>query len=144
VGEGGVQSTVFLLFQPLLLYFKSKQAQNLSHNKATRYTQYHAKTWKQRLSERIIQSILKGTFSVECAPYLGYVPMETRVEIRKLVKSFPSMCQTSVDIWKSPITRYRRDKVTLENTASKLASSRLSRKGQVSMYRYVICTTART
>jgi len=47
----------FLHFQPLLLYFKSKQAQNLSHNKATLYTQYHAKTWKQRPAEKILQSI---------------------------------------------------------------------------------------
>ena len=35
----------FLHFRPLLLYCKSKQAQNLSHNKATLYTQYRAKTW---------------------------------------------------------------------------------------------------
>jgi len=35
--EGGVQSTLFLHFQPLLLYFMSKQAQNLSHNKAALY-----------------------------------------------------------------------------------------------------------
>jgi len=34
----------FLHFQPLLLYFMSKQAQNLSHNKTTLYTQHHAKT----------------------------------------------------------------------------------------------------
>jgi len=34
----------FLYFQPLLLYFKSKEAQSLLHNKATLYTQYHAKT----------------------------------------------------------------------------------------------------
>jgi len=41
-----IWSTVdtFLHFQPLLLYFKSKQAKTLSHNKATLYTQYHAKT----------------------------------------------------------------------------------------------------
>ena len=38
MGEGGVQSTLFLHFQPLPLYFKSKQAQNLSHNKATLYS----------------------------------------------------------------------------------------------------------
>jgi len=44
VGEGEVQSTLFLHFQSLLLYFKSKQVQNFSHNKATLYTQYHAKT----------------------------------------------------------------------------------------------------
>ena len=43
VGEGGVQSILFCTFQPLLLCFKSKQAQNLSHNTATLYTQYHTK-----------------------------------------------------------------------------------------------------
>jgi len=48
---------IFSHFQPLLLHFESKQAQNLSHNKATLYTQYHAKTWKQRPSEEILQSI---------------------------------------------------------------------------------------
>jgi len=42
IGEGGEQSTLFLHFHPLLPYFKSKHAQNLSHNKATLYTQYHA------------------------------------------------------------------------------------------------------
>jgi len=47
----------FLHFQQLLLYFKSKQAQNLLRNKATLYTQYHAKTWKQRRSEKTLQSI---------------------------------------------------------------------------------------
>jgi len=47
---GGWWSTVdtFLHFQPLLLCFMSKQAQNLSHTKfitqVTLYTQYHAKT----------------------------------------------------------------------------------------------------
>ena len=60
--KGGVQSTHFLHVQPLLLYCKSKQAQNLSHNKATLYTQYHAKTWKQRLSKNILQSICKRYF----------------------------------------------------------------------------------
>jgi len=55
LGEGGY-SRHFLPFQPLLLYFMSKQAaQNLSHNKATPYTQYHAKTGKQRPSEKILQ-----------------------------------------------------------------------------------------
>jgi len=44
VGEGGVQSTLLCILKPLLLYFRSKQAKNLSHNKATLYTQYHAKT----------------------------------------------------------------------------------------------------
>jgi len=47
----------FLHFQPLLLYFMSKQAQNLSHNKATLYTKYNAKTLKQRPSEKISQPI---------------------------------------------------------------------------------------
>jgi len=42
-GRWGTVDT-FLHFQPLLLYFMSKQAQTLSHNKATLYTQYHAKT----------------------------------------------------------------------------------------------------
>jgi len=42
-GRWGTVDT-FLNVQPLLLYFKSKQAQNLLHNKATLYTQYHAKT----------------------------------------------------------------------------------------------------
>jgi len=46
-GRWGTVDT-FLNFRPLLLYFKSKQAQNLSHNKATLFTQYHAKTLKQR------------------------------------------------------------------------------------------------
>jgi len=40
-GRWGIVDT-FLPFQPLLLYFKSKQAQNFSHNKATLHTQYHA------------------------------------------------------------------------------------------------------
>jgi len=44
IGEGGIQSTLFCIFNHLLLYFKSKQAQNLSHNKVTLHTQYHAKT----------------------------------------------------------------------------------------------------
>ena len=48
---------VFLHFQPLPFYFMSKQAQNLSHNNATLYTKYHAKTSKQRTSERISQPI---------------------------------------------------------------------------------------
>jgi len=55
-GRWGTVDT-FLHFQPLLLYFKSKQAQNLSNNKATLYSQDHAKTWKQCLSENILQSI---------------------------------------------------------------------------------------
>jgi len=42
VGEGWVH---FSHFQPLLLYFKPKQAQHLSNNKAILYTQYCAKTW---------------------------------------------------------------------------------------------------
>ena len=41
-GSWGTIDT-FLHFQPLLLYFKSKQAQNFSHNKTTLYTQHHAK-----------------------------------------------------------------------------------------------------
>jgi len=47
----------FLHFQPLLLYFKSKQAQSLSLNKATLYQKYLTKAWKQRPSEKILQSI---------------------------------------------------------------------------------------
>ena len=43
-GRWGTTVDTFLQFQPLLLYFKSKQTQNLSHNKATLYTKYHAKT----------------------------------------------------------------------------------------------------
>jgi len=46
----------FLHFHPLLLYFKSKQAQNLSLNKATLYQKYFTKAWKQCLSEKILQS----------------------------------------------------------------------------------------
>ena len=42
-GRWGLIDT-FLHFQPLLLYFESKQAQTFSHNKATLSTQYHAKT----------------------------------------------------------------------------------------------------
>jgi len=57
-GSWGTVDT-FLHFQPLLLYCKSKQAQNLSHNKGTLYTQYHAKTWKQGHSEKNLQSICK-------------------------------------------------------------------------------------
>ena len=58
-------------FQPLLLYFKSKQAQNLSHNKATIRTQYHAETWKQRPSENFLQSIEKGYLFCRLCPMPG-------------------------------------------------------------------------
>jgi len=61
----------FLHFQSLLLYFKSKQAQHLSHNKATRYTQYIAKSWKQLPSEKILQSIWKGCFFCQKCPMPG-------------------------------------------------------------------------
>jgi len=47
----------FLHFQPLILYFKSKKAQNLSHNKATLYTQYHAKYENNALQKKNLQSI---------------------------------------------------------------------------------------
>jgi len=47
----------FLHFQPLLLYFKSKQAQNLSLDKATLYQKYLTKAWKHGPSEKILQSI---------------------------------------------------------------------------------------
>ena len=59
----------FLQFQPLLLCFKSKQAQNLSRNKATLYTQYHAKSWKQRLSETIFTINLKRVLYLSSVPY---------------------------------------------------------------------------
>jgi len=47
-----------------------KQTQNLSNNKATLHTQYHAKTWKHHPSEKILQSIWKGCFfcRVWCTP----------------------------------------------------------------------------
>jgi len=41
-GRWGTVGT-FLHFQPLLPHFMSKQAQNLSHNKATLCTKYHVK-----------------------------------------------------------------------------------------------------
>ena len=67
-GRWGTIDT-FLHFRPLLLYFKSKQAQNLSHNKATLYTQYHSKTSKNNaLQKKLYNQFKKGTFSVECAP----------------------------------------------------------------------------
>ena len=62
----------FLHFQQLQLYFKSKQAQKFSHDEVTLHTQYHAKTWKQRPSEKILQSVKKTTVSVECAPCPGH------------------------------------------------------------------------
>jgi len=42
-GRWGAVDT-FVRFQPLPLYFNPKQATNMSHNKATLYTQYHAKS----------------------------------------------------------------------------------------------------
>jgi len=63
VGEGGVQSTLFCIFNHC-----SKQAQILSHNKATLYAQYHAKTRKQCFSEKNLQSIWKGHFFCRVMP----------------------------------------------------------------------------
>ena len=56
----------------------------------------------------------------------------TRVEIRKLVKSFAPRCQWT---WKFPSTQYRRDKVALRTTcaASTMSSLRLS-KDMLSVY----------
>ena len=69
-GRWGTVDT-FLHFQPLLLYFKSKQTQNLSQKKAILYTQYYAKTWKQRPSENIGQTVLKGYFFCRVCPSYG-------------------------------------------------------------------------
>jgi len=71
----------FLHFQPLLLRLKSKQTQNLAHNKATLFTQYHAEIWKQHLSEKMSNRFIKYTFSVECAPCLGHTWHEHGVHL---------------------------------------------------------------
>jgi len=43
VGEGGVQLTLFA-FSTTATLFQVQKPQNLSHNKATPYTRYRAKT----------------------------------------------------------------------------------------------------
>jgi len=45
-----------------------KQAQNLSHNKGSLYTQYHAKTGKQRPSEKIFAINLKRVLFLSSVP----------------------------------------------------------------------------
>ena len=57
VGEGEVHSKLFCIFNHCYFISCPNTAQNLSHNKATPYIQYHAKTWQQRPLEKILQSI---------------------------------------------------------------------------------------
>ena len=57
-----------LHFQPLLLYFKSKQDQKLSHNKANLYTQYHAKH-KNNAFQKKFTAILKRVLFLSNAPH---------------------------------------------------------------------------
>ena len=80
VGRWGTVDT-FLHFQPLLLYCKSKQAQNLSHNKTTLYTQYQAKTWKQRHSENNLQSICERCFFCRVCPIHPAASTIARAEV---------------------------------------------------------------
>jgi len=79
----GMWGTVdtFLHFQPLLLYFKSKQAENLSHNKATLYSRHNVMpkhkmvSHDTSLSEKNCTQFEKGTFLMNVPHAWGALDM---------------------------------------------------------------------